>query len=473
MRSTSLVRVAIVTLSLCAFATDGVGAASIHQGLEHDPTSQHEIADATRFRTEMGLDASIDVILEASMNRDRYPDYSWGVPLSVSEAEDMARRAQIQLKLDQAAAFAATLDDFAGLYIDQHDHGTPVFLFVNEPDAHRQDLAALLPADVPFRIETATSTLRQLVDAQDAVERAREELLATGTNITLIGTRIQANALRVGVEHLTAEVADDLHARFGSRTILVELAPAQADSCTSVTNCFPVKGGIEIDSDYDNFVGACTSGFLAKRTDTDPDRLVLVTAGHCIYAHGGTGDEWEHNNNDTNDIGQALGYVWQSNASGDVGLTSVYVRQYPFQRNAMLARFAPPTYAADIRNLSGSVSLSYQVVGSGVCRNGIASGYDCGSIVDTDVTRSSCINSNQTCVSVRHSVEVSFDSTNGDSGGPIFLNYSAYGIHIHSDADSSPDPHGWYTPVDQAQAAWQAKYGWSFYLCLMTSCDIQ
>jgi hypothetical protein len=65
---------------------------------------------------------------------------------------------------------------------------------------------------------------------------------------------------------------------------------------------------------------------VARRNDNAG--LVIITAGHCIDAHGGFDEIWDHNNDS---FGRALRETWVENSSrnADVGLIYIFSAEYP------------------------------------------------------------------------------------------------------------------------------------------------
>jgi hypothetical protein len=73
-------------------------------------------------------------------------------------------------------------------------------------------------------------------------------------------------------------------------------------------------------------------------------------------------------------------------------------------------------------------------------------------------------------------VEVDFDSTGGDSGGPVVApitsssNKIALGTHVHSDADGTPGAHGWYSPIDVGEYLYRSMHGTGYLVCTTAAC---
>jgi hypothetical protein len=103
-----------------------------------------------------------------------------------------------------------------------------------------------------------------------------------------------------------------------------------------------------------------------------------------------------------------------------------------------------------------------------VCRMGLTSLKDCGILYEWNVRRPSCV-PGWGCKNIDYAMEVDFDSTNGDSGGPVFWVNSGYGIYFHSDPDG-PGAHGWYSPLDIASTEYAVRTGVIFDYCKTATC---
>jgi hypothetical protein len=260
----------------------------------------------------------------------------------------------------------------------------------------------------------------------------------------------------VGVQGLTPATAERLETQFGDGLRVREGSAAVADTCVSFDNCRPIKGGLKITRP----TGYCTSGFVVKRTDNG--EIDLLTAGHCIQVLGGLNAVWNHNGDAFGTAGQE---TWDINVTrdGDVGLIKIDSDEIPTTKNQV------HTTGSTVKTVSGWDAAQY--VGDVTCRAGATSDLDCGEIHAVDVTRDSVVTGVGT-MHVRHTNEVSFDSTGGDSGGPEFF-YSgsaviAQGTHVHS--DPNPGVHGWFTPISWGRTTFTTLFGYYFNVCMYASC---
>jgi len=107
--------------------------------------------------------------------------------------------------------------------------------------------------------------------------------------------------------------------------------------------------------------------------------------------------------------------------------------------------------------------------GAGTVKHHGGTGKRCGVITGLSFGNKTCKGAGQgqgagPCATLEITVEVSFDSTGGDSGGPYWEGGSgntspwrAVGMHTHSMDDGTANAHGWYVPISRQLAALDAK----------------
>jgi len=92
-----------------------------------------------------------------------------------------------------------------------------------------------------------------------------------------------------------------------------------------------------------------------------------------------------------------------------------------------------------IRSCTATESRSNQAVGDYVCKNGKTTGYACGSISSTTLAPSHVTSPSATFIRVNNDQGYANLSSGGDSGGPWFLDTTAYGIHSAEPSDDTGD----------------------------------
>jgi len=434
------------------------------------------VDQAVDFRRSFGLPSDRTYVERAADDPTDFPNLDWGIPLSADEAADLRRRMDIQGSLGAALKYGTAQGDWAGAFIDQQTQGLPIFFFTSDIGRHRSDIASLLPAEDNFAVEQAGYSLADLERFQATIDQASPDLSAKGVAVIRTSVDVAFNAVRVAVETATPAAVDAIRS-LAPKVLVEEAQLPQGDSC-DIRGCPPIKAGVAVT--HDN-IHICTDAYLGRRQDNND--VVMVTAGHCIMVNGGGGKEWTDYAG--TDIGPAsASYTWESMAGADVGFVKVLPANYPGTFNKILVRNTP--LVAYINHAGASMGPEpEQVGGAQVCRFGYGSwlylGHHtprtCGQIVAVNVTNQDCVTGHG-CIPVQHLVTVSFDSHQGDSGGPTFTpedsnsRTTLYGIHIDSDPDPCDGPgcEGWYSPWDRAQQQLQTEYGIVIAPCITNGC---
>lgn len=442
----------LVTLAM-ASVVPVIGAAA--------PT-EDQIADAVRLRSGLGFRADVDFIRAAIGDAVGFPDREWGVPLSRTEAAEVARRVAIQLAKSDAAVYAKALTESAGVYTDQLDGGAPVFLFAGDASSQLGEIESRLPAGTRFRVDTVSRSTADLEAIRLDVDLAKPSLLKQGIDVILTGIDTSANRLMLGVNGLTPSAEEVLRERFGDGIAVRDQRPGAADACT-FSSCWPPKGGFKVTGSK-GF--GCTSGFVASK-ENNPNSLALLTAGHCSWVNGGAGTNFTHNGLI---IGPSTGHTFVSGADADAVFITINAANNPPAKNLYID--TPP----DTHALTVVVETANQDQGDVICRTGITSNKDCGQIVLENVTNQSCVTVSgvTTCKNIDHTWEVNFDSAGGDSGGPYHLGTTTgFGIHIHSDGppDYAPGNRGWYSPLGWVRTEYFNRFGVFYSYCTSASCN--
>lgn len=353
-----------------------------------------------------------------------------------------------------ASAYSRTQPDYAGRYIDHDAGGVMVFLFSGDLTNHASELGRRMPGDATFRVERVERSRSDLETLRSDVHAAYDELMGLGVRVVSTGIKTDTNTLLVGIAPDSSQGAETLMARFGPGVSVRTQGPVQADACT-FGSCWPLKGGFKITS-----TTSCTSGFVSK---SEFGSITLLTAGHCIYV-GGIGTDWKHA---TNTIGPGQTHTWYSGADADAAILYLLGSAIPSTKNQYMVT------NGTVRSLTAVRESADQDVDDVVCRTGIASNLDCGKIVAIDVTNNSCISNNTICRAIDHTWELDFDSTGGDSGGPIHAGTNiGLGIHVHSDVDGSPNARSWYSPLGWVRTEYFNRHGIFYSYCLNAGCSV-
>lgn len=412
----------------------------------------------------------------------------WGVPLTPAEADDLRTRSLRHEAFMQVLDEVVETKEHGGAYIDQRRAGQPVLLSTN-PELTLRLLSARGASSSDFELRGVSRSMADLVDIENTLEPTAGTGIA-GQEVVSVGIRVRENKVSVGVMGDVEKVAAELEAIYGARVVVFADEPAVLDVCSGTQSCWPMKGGLRIRLTDKPSTAYCTSGFMAKRTDTSA--LVVLTAGHCLALNDQSGtDFWGHAGTPTNAVnfGTELGNTWWDFSNADVGLLSLDSGSIAdldgVSKNS--SHWRDPT---TVEAVLGVRSPSNQVPGAPVCRKGYGDylrlgddqGQRCGQIgTDIDVLKKSCKGPGTTepCADIRHQWEVDFDSFAGDSGGPVafksfgspYPHLIAYGTHVHSDADDAADPVGWYSPIAWGASQYnQPFFSYSYTICTASAC---
>jgi hypothetical protein len=420
-----------------------------------DPDSSE--ADAIRFRSTFGLQNGLEFVRAAAVDTARYSDEAYGVPLDEMEVAELQRRARIQLEIDPFVEVATDDPTFAGAYLDQMAGGAPVFMFTRDVEGHERELSSRIPADFGHRTRLAARTFAELEALNERIGDRWDSLRAEGVAIVGAGIRTDLNVVEIGVTGLTPETSERLRAEFGEGSTTIEARQPQADACVDISNCRPMKGGIEFYKVYH-----CTSGFIVETSNTS--EIMMLTAGHCLHISGGVGAVFSHN---ADTLGIADVDTWNpgSTRNADVGLIDLYTHEVPATKNQIL------TSGSTVKSVGGWDAT--QLVGDQTCRSGLTSGKDCGEIVAVGEQNDSEVPGWGT-MHVKNTNRVSFDSTGGDSGGPEYFESGsvviAQGTHVHSDPDNQSGAKGWFTPISWGNSSLTNLFGYGFAVCVVAAC---
>lgn len=230
----------------------------------------------------------------------------------------------------------------------------------------------------------------------------------------------------VGLEDAQARVRETVRSTTARGGFAVEVLVSQGEPAQD--EGYGQAGGTRLD--YTSGGLACTSAFVVKSL-SGPD-LGVLTAGHCPNSL----QQISVNGNFDFDFRSE-----HRGSSGDIQWMRSPVMMDPwFHYDHGLGR---PVRAV------GTAS-----VGTNICMYGVVSGRSCGQVAYTDMQLTV-----DGVTSHDLSVASGITSTGGDSGGPYYYNYTAYGIHKGTASLGK-----YFTPVTRATALWNLK------VCIEAGC---
>lgn len=394
------------------------------------PQSAEALAEAIRFRTELGFDAQPDVV--RSMY-DRGDVTSLGLVLSTPERANLERRADLRQQLDPAVAYVdRNRSSLGGVYFDQ-SHGDLqmiVRILRDTPSKVIDELNALLPSGAVVRYEPAEHAESALVALRDDLEGlvpSAVDFLA----VDVIGNRVQVSAV-AGREAEIDKVAAD-------RVGLIDYVNQDVvpSACSSRTVCTPWRGGIKTVADG----LSCTWGFNGRPT-SGATTIFLMEAGHCSRLNKNV----THNGAIVNvapgvdmNTFDMIGNQWTD-------VLSAPLKAFAGAKNVIYINSGSTAYA-----ITGLRTGAVQKPGDSVCMSGAASnpGYKCGTIELEGITLTYARPVDGKTQTFTAMIRASMNHVGGDSGSPMIAGTlpQAFGILAARNTDGTKT---YYGPIDLA-----------------------
>ena len=332
--------------------------------------------------------------------------YATDVGVDISEAKQRLKRQ------DRLGKVIELLEDinrerFAGAWIEHQPEYRVVVRLVGKEPVDLWMKSMVIDGAVPVVFKTqARFTQKELLEAIDLVLPELMEALPalSGTDVDVKTGEIVLTVGNDGVTDYSLNRLRSLLAKSPSIHVKKFLSlPIRFEQLDAPVSDGHTRGGANLST--------CTSGFVVK--DSNGVRG-YITAGHCgnsqtYYEFGGTS--------------YATTFIDEiRDADQDVQWHTTPHLEYPHF-------YASST--SSYRTLTSRTTRSSQSVGGYVCHRGKTTGYSCG-YIDTKTYKPTYTNAcnGVTCSSVWVKVSgPSLECYPGDSGGPWFLVYSAYGIY--------------------------------------------
>lgn len=377
-----------------------------------------ELTPAMAFRAAFGLATDVNTVraIVADAGADRT---AFGVALTRDEVAALEARLAVQAKLDDLRAYGLRDDQKAtwgGGYIDQANGGVLYLGFTDDPARHANDISQLAPDDIDIRTRQVAHSEVQLDEliAQVGSDLSRFDRL--GVRLTSVGKDLVNNRVEIAITPLTDDAAGALRAAFGAdRVAVIQGRPAQLTACSSRDNCIgpPLRGGIS--TTY-----GCTVGFMIF----EDARYRWLTAGHCTYQN----TNWYHSPNFYS-IGTTRDHSWYDLSQADAGSVGNISAAYMSNRVYYTASSWFGMYSAQGYNGDWE--------GQAICQSGRRSGYQCGTITDTNITVPYCDDNGQNCVRMTQQRQANYFIQVGDSGAPVInRNNTNQAIGVQSGMDA-------------------------------------
>lgn len=390
----------IVTRLYLPLVTTG-GQASVVEQTVGQLNADAEVGQNESERDEPPSSQQETITVDLLENAQSYAaDY--GVPV-----EEALRRLQVQGALAEtlAAIETATRDRFAGAWLEH----TPAFRLVvrltgSDKELPNEARSLVAQSAVPIEwISGAQAPLSQLVDK---LAMAPASLRTRYSQLAGVDIDVKSGEVVLFIEQQDgAKAAQDATAVTIQREAQELLGlPVRVEVVDAPAGDGHTRGGAHLTS--------CTSGFVVRHPATGTTGY--ITAGHC----GNTQTYFEYGG-----VSYASTFISEiRDADQDVQWHTTSHPEYPHF-------YADST--TSYRLLQAQLNRSGQVIGGFVCHRGKTTGYSCGTIASKTFQptwANACFG--VTCASVWIRVQgANLKCYPGDSGGPWFLNNTAYGIY--------------------------------------------
>jgi hypothetical protein len=363
-----------------------------------------------------------------------------GVPISEAQRRiDWQQRAP---ELESALASALGAEAFGGVWIGADDDRIKVGVVGTATAAVNGVVAARKLGDA-----VDTTPVRHSLNALKQVNTALGAELArvnAGAAWPLeVGYDPSANAVRLGLPPaggtLTAaqeSLVKDARGRFGDLLGTYSYTSrATADGCAFPFCDPPLRAGVQY-----NPTG-CTLAFMGRRRGDN--KFVAFTAGHCVAGLTSTVHSSRFADGITfKSLGVTGANLW--NSSGDAALIEIddpngwQVRNWVNVGASGSNGGVSGTAAKQDYPINGD---SESVFGMRICRTGVGSGTSCGKVNGLGVTLT------YGGVTVNDLGRATYCRAGGDSGGPVYANNTAFGIHVAGSATCT----GYYQGIHNAE----------------------
>jgi hypothetical protein len=426
--SVTVFAAAVLALSVAGPVASAEPVASAHP-IAADPLADGQtgdsgvpLADALDFRATFGFSTDLDTVT-ATLN-DPKADTTWGTPLTVEEAANMAERQRLFLQAETIEGFVdANPGTFGGVYYEQAA-GSLVLYIASTPATSKQALAkalSLSPSGLQVKIVSVAHTMSELTTAEDQLVAKSDEL-----GLKIVGIDTPRNSL-------VATLAPGSDARAPALVVDVPVAVTVGEgfrpaSCWN--NCTPWRGGMNVWDQAFPSDGNCTWGFYGSRGSS---AKYVISAGHCGKAGHVLRIKDPSNNTivftdgiDENTFDFELDGISESDAQ-TAHVKSNANATTPFNRII--------GSSSDLNHAITGIKNNSQNVGATVCFFGYKShrASPCGTITIINLVVEVDRADDGKHLRLTNLREMSLPASGGDSGGPVYSGALAYGINTGID----------------------------------------
>ena len=330
-------------------------------------------------------------------------------------------------------------DQYAGVWYDEADAGKLKIGMTQAAGKHADEVRQITDR---YGIAAATDlvavrfTEAELEAIQSCVRKSIEDMIEAGRARTSYNTKsntvvVTALATLPRLEEARvkglAEISGVIVRRVDVPALLSKLNACNVTFCNP-----PFRGGRFIRRVTTH--AECTAAFIA-RDNTNPNQLWVLTAGHCIFFAGLPWEAKDESNN-FSVIGFSAFFSFSGAPGRDAGkisissgggwatptaLPAVVVKSSSNPLDSIIFTNYNPNYEIKATSLSS--------IGKVLCRTGMKTGTECGTVIELGADESSVGPDGKT-FTFHHMGRLDVcDTQNGDSGGPLYKTHLAFGIY--------------------------------------------
>lgn len=291
--------------------------------------------------------------------------------------------------------------------------------FSRDAEEHVVELAKVFPWPELLIPETVKYSEPELQDIQNELIEARKDALKGEGPVSDcsngrfdLGGDIPAGKVIVYMPQISEEVMQDFRGSFGADIKFVERRLAEFSACTDREHCGKaLRAGIQARKVVTVGQKKCSTGF----TVTIEGVTHILSAAHCSDPSWPLSTENRfHGANAPMKFGSVQDRVLFGGVDAEAISVESPFSAYPWIYRDDVEQQWPVKYV---------VNSSQTVEDDPVCRAGNTTGRRCGQIEDK------MFSMQRQGVTLVQLIQTSACSGGGDSGGPVFYGYGAYGIH--------------------------------------------
>lgn len=373
--------------------------------------------------------------------------------------EEAQRQILLQPSLMRILGRAQSLPGFLGAYIDHQDGGRIVLRGSQPIDA--DGIAASVGALGAARFDQSAVSLADLASDRDALDQfTTTESTRPGRAPIRVMLNVRAGKLEVSGPNDSAQASRFMRVVAGLKhSALLDATTEQGEpvACGFPSCSPPLHGGLTEATNvgYGGFV--CTIGFVARGASSGLP--FVTTAGHCSYTNPATGqplfETWLEQFDDAGQTWHPIGTDVKTvyDDYGDFRATAInnpagwspayavqvytgaYSSQYPttYDSNYAITADSANVFGGPYRNAGGTIYGDLLAPGYYLCHTGSTSHTSCGPVVGDNITYQYGVPNSH------HLFLVHMEGCEGDSGGPVFIQHTAFGEVVAHGAHDLPN----------------------------------